>query len=449
MSSAGSRTTFDFFLPFSSTQHILYRYINRTLDYAEFVDEIMGADAKTPIRYGKLRKTAIANRSKARKAKYSVLNPNTSRGGRREEKRPIVSPIRKSQGPTSGPQLTRQGKKRLKQMKSAFEREDLQHSGVLVMSKFVNVLSNFQLAVDAKELSKIQERYGRQPRWEDPDAAGQQGIHYPSFMIDMRKIMVAETEKVRQREKMKAKTSAKPSDSAAENAAAKDEAERILSELITRQWRQLQFSFTQHDHTGKGLLEMRTVLSIMSRADPRVGGLVPFLVPKLREVYATSSGLIDFERMIRSHVKRSYDGRRPRQSQEKIQGRHNQRTLEPLNGAHSSAKTGRASDSLHRPLTWRLRDSLSRAHKANAVVGRVRLQLGSAEQRKAALTQFQMRDPSNSNFVEKSILRSLFARQSVKVSAADVKRLSFCFEVPKHAELFNYVDFFRVAERGF
>ena len=171
MSSAGSRTTFDFFLPFSSTRHILYRYINRTLDYAEFVDEIMGADAKTPIRYGKLRKTAIANRSKARKAKYSVLNPNTSRGGRREEKRPIVSPIRKSQGPTSGPQLTRQGKKRLKQMKSAFEREDLQHSGVLVMSKFVNVLSNFQLAVDAKELSKIQERYGRQPRWEDPDAA--------------------------------------------------------------------------------------------------------------------------------------------------------------------------------------------------------------------------------------------------------------------------------------
>ena len=60
-----------------------------------------------------------------------------------------------------------------------------------------------------------------------------------------------------------------------------------------------------------------------------------------------------------------------------------------------------------------------------------------------------MRDPANTKFVEKSLLRSLFARQCVKVSAADVKRLSFCFEVPKQAKLFNYVDFFRVVERGF
>lgn len=31
---------------------------------------------------------------------------------------------------------------------------------------------------------------------------------------------------------------------------------------------------------------------------------------------------------------------------------------------------------------------------------------------------------------EKSILRSLFARLGIKVSAADVKGLSYCFEVP-------------------
>ena len=333
-------------------------------------------------------------------------------------------------------------------MKHAFEREDLQHSGVLVMSKFVLVLSNFQLAVDAKELSKIQERYGRQPRWEDPDAAGQQGIHYPSFLVDMRKIMVAETEKERQRNTLNKNTGGKRSDCAARDSEAINEAERILSELITRQWRQLQFSFTQHDKTGKGLLEMRTVLSIMSRADPRVGGLVPFLVPKLREVYATPSGLIDFERMIRSHIKRDHDGQHPQQQQPRRR-RQQQGKLASLGGALTSPKTGRASDSFHRPLTWRLKDSLSRAHKANAVVGRVRLQLGSADQRKAALTQFQMRDPANTKFVEKSLLRSLFARQCVKVSAADVKRLSFCFEVPKQAKLFNYVDFFRVVERGF
>ena len=50
---------------------------------------------------------------------------------------------------------------------------------------------------------------------------------------------------------------------------------------------------------------------------------------------------------------------------------------------------------------------------------------------------------------EKSILRSLFARLGIKVSAADVKGLSYCFEVPNQVRLFNYRDFMRVVERGF
>ena len=51
---------------------------------------------------------------------------------------------------------------------------------------------------------------------------------------------------------------------------------------------------------------------------------------------------------------------------------------------------------------------------------------------------------------EKSILRSLFARLGIKVSAADVKGLSYCFEVPLiKVFLFNYRDFMRVVERGF
>ena len=419
-----------------------------TLDYAEFVDEIMGADAKAPIRYGKLRKTAIANRRKARKAKFSVLNPNTLPGGQHKESfgdgasavYPNVSPIKRKQNGFPGPQLTKQGKARWKRLKQAFEREDLQHSGVLLESNFINVLSNFQLAVDDKELSKIIERYGRQPRFEDPGATGQKGIHYLSFMNDMRKIMVVETEKEKQRQtKMEKMTRKHSGTTEAHDAAAKDEAVHILAELITRQWKQLQFSFTQHDKTGKGHLDMRTVLGIMSRADPRVGGLVPFLVPKLREVYATPSGLIDVQRMLRSHLG-SQGG--AANSLAPISGRSSRQAILPQ-------KTGKASDSLNRPLTWRLKDSLSRAHRANAVVGRVRLQLGSVEQRKAVLTQFQMRDPANTKFVEKSILRSLFARHCIKVSAADVKQLSFCFEVPKQPKMFNYVDFFRVIERGF
>ena len=98
--------------------------------------------------------------------------------------------------------------------------------------------------------------------------------------------------------------------------------------------------------------------------------------------------------------------------------------------------TGRASDSLHRPLTWRLKDSLSRTAKADAIIGRIRLQIGSASERKAVLTQFEIRDSTHTNCIEKSVLRSLFARLGIKVSASDVKGLSFCFEVPKRANMF-------------
>lgn len=385
---------------------------------------------KAPILYGKLRRTAIANRRSERKARYSVLNPNTARESRQQinhSRIPTVSPIkRKNASLKTGTSISNQGRKRWKQMKQNFEKQDVQHLGVVTQAQFVNVLSHFGLAVDSNELNKIEKRYGR----------GENCFSYDSFMRDMYSIMVAKSDKER---KLQQKSAVRNAELKTKKQATSplDEASFILHELITRQWRQLHFSFTQYDSKGRGLLEMRSILGIMSRADPRVGGLIPFLVPKLRESYATPSGLIDFERMIRDHI-----------------NNHPIKSGSPsgsysLRNSKASMKTGRASDSKNRPLTWRLNDSLSRAHKASAVVGRIRLQLGSKVQRKEAYTQFQMRDPATTKFVEKSILRSLFARLGVKVSAAYVKRLCYCFEVPKQAKFFNYVDFFRVIERGF
>jgi Ca2+-binding EF-hand superfamily protein len=65
------------------------------------------------------------------------------------------------------------------------------------------------------------------------------------------------------------------------------------------------------------------------------------------------------------------------------------------------------------------------------------------------LRQFEIRDATHSNAIEKGMLRSMFARLGIKVSASDVKGLSFCFEVPNRKHLFNYKDFLRVVESGF
>ena len=110
---------------------------------------------------------------------------------------------------------------------------------------------------------------------------------------------------------------------------------------------------------------------------------------------------------------------------------------------------GTSSGSKNRPLTWRLKDSLSRTNKADAIIGRIRLQIGSTPHRKAVLREFEIRDHNHTNYIEKSVLRSVLARLSVKVSAGDVKGLSFCFEVPNSKHLFNYRDFMRVVTRGF
>ncbi len=428
---------------------------------------MLGAD-KQPILYGPLRRQAAAEERRAHRHKYSVLNPNTprnSRGGGAASPagQPGVSPIkRKKRGPKS------QGEKRWHQMQRGFEHEDLAKSGVIDRSTFINLLSSFKLKIDSEELLRLQSRYGR---------PGTDGIHYPSFMRDMRKMMISErTKNQTPQKKAAAAAAAAASKSPAQNkreAAARtaqrgmDESSALLLDLITRQWRQLSFSFSQHDKTRKGLLDMRTLMGIMSKADPRVGGLVPFLVPKLRQTYGggvSSAGLINYKQMIRDHLHMAGHGNngdatatRPRTTTTTTMrsppASSAAMTRSPFAASQSMSATmmttGRASDSLHRPMTWRLKDSLSRTHKANAVIGRVRLQLGSRRHRKAVQTTFQMRDPMHTNFVEKGLLRSLFARLGVKVSAADVKALSFCFEVPKRPHLFNYTDFFRVVERGF
>jgi Ca2+-binding EF-hand superfamily protein len=449
---------------------LLFRKIdtdgNGAIDYSEFVDEIM-TGGKAPINYGELRRQAKILRSKEHRNKYSILNPNTARG-RNDNKMttsplraPRVSPIKKRHAASmTHHKLSSKGEKRWKQMNHAFMHEDVQRSGIISHSIFVHLLSSFKLKIDSEELIRLETRYGKG-----------NGIHYPAFMKDMRKMMS-------DRRTNKSINESKSSRNC-NRGTHEEQATSLLLELITRQWRQLQFSFSQHDRGKKGCLDMRTMMNIMTKADPRVPGLIPFLVPKLRTSYSTKDGMINYKQMIRDQLVMSGQGtqyksirNRPQTSSMGMMGSTMSSTINstmsstmsstapPMSGGRAASTksrsrtpnmmgTGRASDSIHRPLTWRLKDSLSRTNKANAIIGRIRLQIGSTAERKAVLTQFEIRDSSHTNCIEKSLLRSLFARLGIKVSAADVKGLSFCFEVPKKPNMFNYKDFMRVVERGF
>jgi len=422
---------------------------NGAIDYSEFVDEIM-VGGKKPIMYGLLRREAQVLKAKNHRTKYSMLSPNTARLNNNKNKNeikqtPRISPIKKKRHAASMTHhtLSSKGEKRWKQMNHAFMHEDVRRSGIISHSVFVHLLSSFKLKIDSQELIRLETRYGRD-----------HGIHYPSFMKDMRKMM-SERKKLHEQVQTPKKQFANH----------EEEASALLLNLITRQWRQLQFSFSQHDRGNKGELDMRTIMNIMTKADPKVPGLIPFLVPKLRRSYSIggSNGLINYQRMIRDQLVKAGHGppirtARPSttmgSSMNSTMGSSMNSTMGSNNkyrpGTSSLAMgTGRASDSLHRPLTWRLKDSLSRTAKADAIIGRIRLQIGSASERKAVLTQFEIRDSTHTNCIEKSVLRSLFARLGIKVSASDVKGLSFCFEVPKRANMFNYKDFMRVVERGF
>ena len=416
---------------------------NGSIDYSEFVDEIM-TGGKTPIMYGELRQQARVLKTQKNRKKYSLMNPKTARSNSDTNNgsgMPAVSPIKKRKI-MLGPKLSNQGEKRWRQMNRAFMHEDLQHSGVISHSTFVHLLSSFNLSVDSQELQNLAQRYGQS-----------NGIHYTKFMKDMRKMMSHGNGGKNNEDKNLPATS---SGGSQEKKSQDEEASAILLDLIVRQWRQLQFSFSQHDRERTGHLDMRTIMNIMSKADPRVPGVIPFLVPKLRKSYSStldSGNLINYKKMIRTCLETT--GHNPdmisKSSAALTTGRGTERGTGrgTETAASISAMTGRASDSIYRPLTWRLKDSLSRTHKANAIIGRIRLQMGSTLQRKSVLTQFEIRDSLQTNYIEKSILRSLFARLGIKVSAADVKGLSYCFEVPNQVRLFNYRDFMRVVERGF
>ena len=404
--------------------NLLFTYIdtdgNGAIDYSEFVDEIM-TGGKPAIYYGALRGRAKEAHAKDRRKRFGLANPNTARRGQTSGAGaaaggPRVSPLKKMKPRKHN--LTKTGEKRWKQMNHAFAHEDITKTGIISHSIFVNILSTFKLKIDSVELIRLEQRYG-----------SGNGVNYRTFMKDMAGIMSASNANPTQPNEERNTSSRRASNNSNKyqnQPTNEEQATALLKTVIARQWRQLQFSFSQHDVNKTGCLDMRTLMNIFTKADPAMPGMIPFLIPKLKaaKYYSVKRG-INYKDMIRDNL--------------------DERTT----GAVKKMGTGRASDSMHRPMTWRLKDALSRTNKANAIIGRIRLQIGSGSQRKAVLRQFEIRDATHSNAIEKGMLRSMFARLGIKVSASDVKGLSFCFEVPNRKHLFNYKDFLRVVESGF
>lgn len=214
---------------------------------------------KQPIMYGDLRHRAVALRTQEHRKRFNMLNPNTARGDNTSRTRttgPSISPIKqstKSQKYASKYKLSATGEKRWRQMNAAFIHEDVQRSGIISHSIFVKLLSNFKLKIDSNELIRLETRYGKD-----------NGISYPLFMKHMRKMMSDRKAVVGTGNGSSARSSGRGSGK--QKRTQEEEATSFLLDLITRQWRQLQYSFSQHDLKKNGKLDMKTVMSIMNKA---------------------------------------------------------------------------------------------------------------------------------------------------------------------------------------